>query len=143
MTGNVLGGDAGRVIAEHDVTLKSCESAEISAGTALRVQEAVNSQLRAQHVVVAGRLRGGAAIAERSLVVKEAGTVAGVATLLHAGEPLEITDLEDVQRAVVMQKLRRMAERGGVRDAFGKPWRRARQRRPSWVESTPPIRRTN
>ena len=57
--------------------------------------------------------------AEHSLIIKEAGTPAGTATLLHAGEPLELPDLAEVQRAVVMQKLRRMAERGGVRDAFG------------------------
>ncbi len=117
--GNVRGGDDARVIAEHDATLKSCESAEVTAGGVLRVQEAVNSQLRGRQIVVTGRLRGGAAVAEHSLIVKEAGTPAGTATLLHAGEPLELPDLADVQRAVVMQKLRRMAERGGVRDAFG------------------------
>jgi hypothetical protein len=119
VSANVRGGDGARVIAEHDVTLKSCENAEVAAGGTLRVQEAVNSQLHGQHVVVARRMRGGACVAERSLVVKEAGTPSGIATLLQAGEPLELPDLAEVQRAVVLQKLRRMAERGGVRDAFG------------------------
>ncbi len=119
VSGNVRGGDDARVVAEHDVTLKSCESAEVSAGRVLRVQEAVNSRLRGRQVVVTGRLRGGAAVAEHSLSVQEAGTPAGTPTVLHAGEPLELPDLADVQCAVVMQKLRRMAERGGVRDAFG------------------------
>jgi uncharacterized protein len=119
VSGNVRGGDGARVIAEHDVTLKSCEAAEVTAGAVLRVREAVNSQLHGRQVVVSGRLRGGAASAEHYLSVKEAGTPAGTATLLRAGEPLLLPDLADVQRAVVMQKLRRMAERGGVRDVFG------------------------
>jgi uncharacterized protein len=119
VSGNVRGGDDARVIAEHDVTLKSCESAEVTAGAVLRVREAVNSQLQGRQVVVTGRLRGGAASAEQYLSVKEAGTPAGAATLLRAGVPLQLPDLADVQRAVVMQKLRRMAERGGVREAFG------------------------
>jgi len=119
VSGSVRGGDDARVIAEHDVTLKSCEAAEVTAGAVLRVQEAVNSQLQARDVRVAGRLRGGAATAEHRLTVKEAGTAAGTVTFLRAGEPLDLPDLGDVQRAVVMQKLRRMAERGGVRDAFG------------------------
>jgi uncharacterized protein (DUF342 family) len=119
VSGSVRGGDEGRVIAEHDVTIKSCETADVTAGGALRVQEAVNSRLCGAHVVVTGRLRGGSAVAASTLVVKEAGTTTGLATFLQAGEPVELPDLADVQRAVVMQKLRRMAERGGVRDAFG------------------------
>jgi hypothetical protein len=119
VSGNVRGADDARVVAEHDVTLKSCESADVTAGAVLRVQEAVNSQLRGRHVIVTGRLRGGAATAEGRLSVKEAGTVAGSTTVLRAGQPIELPDLADVQRAVVMQKLRRMAERGGVREALG------------------------
>jgi hypothetical protein len=119
VSGNVRGGDGARVIAEHDVTIKSCESADITSGAVLRVQEAVNSQLQGRRVVVTGRLRGGGASAEHALSVKEAGTPAGTATLLRAGEPLRLPDMADVQRAVVMQKLRRMAERGGVREALG------------------------
>ena len=119
VSGNVRGGDDARVIADHDVTIKSCETAEVTAGAVLRVQEAVNSQLRGRQIVVTGRLRGGGATAEQRLSVKEAGTAAGSATLLRVGEPLELPDLAEVQRAVVMQKLRRMAERGGVREALG------------------------
>ena len=119
VSGSVRGGDDSRVIAEHDVIIRSCESADVTSGGVLRAQEAVNSQLRGAEVVVTGRLRGGAATAERLVTVKEAGTPAGTETLVRAGEPLELPDLADVQRAVVMQKLRRMAERGGVRDAFG------------------------
>lgn len=117
--GNVRGGDGARVVAEQDVTLRSCESAEVTSGRVLRVQEAVNSQLQGRRVVVSGRLRGGSASAAHFLSVKEAGTPAGTATLLRAGEPLRVPDSAEVQRAVVMQKLRRMAERGGVREALG------------------------
>jgi hypothetical protein len=85
----------------------------------LRAHEAVNSVLAAGAVVVTGRVRGGAISAETFVRVKEAGSSAGVPTLLQAGEPLELPDLVQVQQAVMMQKLRRMAERGGVRDAFG------------------------
>lgn len=119
VSGNVRGGDGARVVAEHDATIKSCEAAEVTAGAVLRVQEAVNSQLSARQVFVAGRMRGGTATAELRLSVNEAGTPAGTATLLRAGEPLALPDLADVQRAVVMQKLRRMAVRGGVREALG------------------------
>ncbi len=58
MSGNVRGGDDARVIAEHDVTLKSCEGADVTAGAVLRVQQAVNSQLHGRQIVVSGRLRG-------------------------------------------------------------------------------------
>jgi hypothetical protein len=119
VSGSVRGGDSGRVLAEHDVTIRTCESAEVAALGVLRVRDAVNSQLQAQQVIVSGRLRGGSTIGERSVIVKEAGAPSGTATLLRAGEPVELPALEDVQRAVTMQKLRRMAERGGVRDAFG------------------------
>ena len=85
------------VIAEHDVTVRSCESAEVTAGGVLRAQEAVNSQLRGAQVVVTGRFRGGAATAEQRVSVKEAGTPAGTVTLLRAGEPLELPDLAEVQ----------------------------------------------
>jgi hypothetical protein len=126
VSGNVRGGDDARVIAEQDVTLKSCEAAEVTSGALLRVQEAVNSRLHGRQVIVTGRLRGGAASAEHFLSVKEAGTPAGASTLLCAGEPLQLPDLADVQRAVVMQKLRRMAERGGVREAVGPRGSRAK-----------------
>ena len=119
VSGSVRGGDDARIVAGADVTLKSCESGEVTAQGVLSVQEAVNSTLCGRTVIVTGRVRGGSAIAESAVKVKEAGSSAGITTLLQAGEPLELPDLEQVQRAVVMQKLRRMAERGGVRDAFG------------------------
>jgi hypothetical protein len=117
--GIVRGGDDSKVVAEHDATLRSCEAAEVVAGGVLTVQDAVNSQLRGRRVLVAGRMRGGIATAEQTLVVAEAGTPQGTATVLRAGEPLELPDLVEVQRAVLMQKLRRMAERGGVRESSG------------------------
>lgn len=119
VSGSVRGGDDARIVAGGDATLGSCEVAEVSAGGTLRVREAVNSRLVAREVVVTGRLRGGSAVAEVSVVVKEAGTAAGTPTLLQAAEPLALPDLQQLQRAVVMQKLRRMAERGGVREAVG------------------------
>lgn len=119
VSGSVRGGDDGRVVAGHDATIKSCENAEVTAGGTLRVHEAVSSELHGADVIVAGRLRGGSVTAERCLNVKEAGSSGGIVTLLEAGEPVSLPDLAEVQRAVLMQKLRRMAERGGVRDAFG------------------------
>lgn len=119
VSGSVRGGDDGKIIAEADVVIRACESASVTARGTLRVRESVNSELSARHVVVSGRLRGGKATAELSVQVKEAGTPSGASTELCAGEPVELPDLDHVQRAVTMQKLRRMAERGGVRDAFG------------------------
>jgi len=88
VSGSVRGGDAGRVIAEHDVTIKSCESADVSAGGACGFKKRQQPAL-GRDVFVPGRLRGGSALAERSVVVKEAGTPSGTMTLLQAGEPLE------------------------------------------------------
>jgi uncharacterized protein (DUF342 family) len=119
VSGSVRGGDDGRVVAAQDASVKSCENAEVTAGGTLRVQEAVSSQLYGAEIIVSGRLRGGNAVAEHKLCVKEAGTSSGMLTALHAGEPVVLPDLSEVQRAVMMQKLRRMAERGGVREAFG------------------------
>lgn len=119
VTGSVRGGDDARIVAGGDATLGSCEVAEVSAAGTLRVREAVNSRLVARQVMVTGRMRGGSAVAELSVVVKEAGTAGGTPTLLQAAEPFELPDLQQVQRAVVMQKLRRMAERGGMREAVG------------------------
>ncbi|HVY30382.1 MAG TPA: FapA family protein [Polyangiaceae bacterium] len=119
VSGSVRGGDGSSVVATHDATIKSCESANVSAGGKLSVQEAVSSELCGGELVVTGRLRGGSANAERRLSVKEAGTATGMVTELRAGEPVTLPDSSEVQRAVMMQKLRRMAERGGVRDAFG------------------------
>lgn len=119
VSGSVRGGDEARLVAAHDATIKSCENADVTVGGALRVQEAVSSELHGAEVVVTGRLRGGSAVAERRIAVKEAGTPSGMVTLVQAGELVVLPELSDVQRAVMMQKLRRMAERGGVRDAFG------------------------
>jgi uncharacterized protein (DUF342 family) len=119
VTGVVRGGDTSKVVAEHDATLRSCEAAEVVAGGTLTVNDSVNSLLQGRRVVVAGRMRGGVASAEERLVVEEAGTPHGTSTVLRAGEPLELPDLVEVQRAVVMQNLRRMAERRGVRESVG------------------------
>jgi uncharacterized protein (DUF342 family) len=119
ISGAARGGDAARIVAGTDATLRSCEQADVTACGTLRVRDSVSSRLCAERVLVSGRMRGGSAVAEAWVRVAEAGTETGLATRLEAGEPCEPPALERVQRAVVMQKLRRMAERGGVREAVG------------------------
>lgn len=119
ISGAVRGGDDARIVAGSDAALRSCENADVTASRTVRVRDSVSSRLCGGQVLVSGRLRGGSALAETLVQVAEAGAPGGVATLLEAGQPCEPPALEQVQRAVLMQKLRRMAERGGVRDAFG------------------------
>lgn len=119
VSGSVRGGDDARIVAGTDITLRSCENADVTAGRMLAVREVVSSRVCAEEVRISGRMRGGTAVAETRVQVAEAGTPTGLTTLLEAGQPCEMPELEQVQRSVLMQKLRRMAERGGVRDPFG------------------------
>lgn len=124
--GGIRGGDGGAVCAEGDLTLRHAESAEIYAGGALCLQESINSQLRAGEVQASSRVRGGTALAERRIVVKEAGASNGIDTELVAGEPLE-SPWAAAQRSIAAAKARRLSERvrgrGSARTKGGKSGR--------------------
>ena len=112
--GGIRGATGAVVSAKGDITVVHAESAELNSGGHLRVQEAVNCQLRASAIQVSARLRGGQAIAESQISAKEAGAATGVATRLTAGEPLP-SPVEEVRDRVQSLKAERMAER-----AFGR-----------------------
>ncbi len=63
------GVDDARIVAGGDATLGSCELTEVSAAGTLRVREAVNSRLVARQVILSGRLRGGSAVPQLSVLV--------------------------------------------------------------------------
>jgi hypothetical protein len=108
--GGVRGGEGGAVCANSEVSLHHAESADIHAGGTLRLQESVNSVLQAGEIHVGSRVRGGSAVAERRIVVKEAGAPNGVDTKLTAGEPLE-SPLDAAQRSIATAKAARLSER--------------------------------
>lgn len=108
--GSVRGSEDSSVAAEGNVSLTRAESAHITSGGLLRLQEAVNCTLQAVTVQVDRRIRGGATIAEQQIVAKEAGASAGVSTRLVVGEPLS-TSLDHVRKAIVALKAERMSMR--------------------------------
>jgi uncharacterized protein len=112
--GGVRGATGAIVSAEGDITAVHAESAELNSGGHLRVQEAINCQLRAAAIQVSARLRGGQAIAENQISAKEAGAPGGVATRLSAGEPLP-SPVEEVRERIHSLKAERMAERASGR----------------------------
>lgn len=108
--GNVRGSEDSIVAAEGNVVLARAESAHITSGGMLRLQEAVNCTLQAVTVEVDRRIRGGATIAEQRIVAKEAGASVGVTTRLVVGEPLS-SSLENVRKAITALKAERMGMR--------------------------------
>jgi hypothetical protein len=109
--------DSGSALAEHDMALHHAESADLRAGGTLHIEEAVNCQMQAERIEVKNRIRGGRAIAESQILVKEAGAPNGVDTWLMAGEPLELPTYE-AQRAIATMRSERhsMRARGGASD---------------------------
>jgi len=108
--GMVRGVGAGLVWADGDVVLRSAESAEVYSGGTLRVAEALNSQLHARKVEVTRRIRGGAILAEESIIAQEAGSPDGAPTYLTVGEPRP-GSLQDVLSASEAAKKLRDAAR--------------------------------
>jgi uncharacterized protein (DUF342 family) len=126
--GGVRGGDGGAVGAEGDLTLHHAESAELHSGGQLRVQESVNSRLVAAQIHASGRVRGGSAVAETRIVMKEAGAANGVDTRLAAGEPLELP-LAEARRLIATSRVARQSERTrGRSDERGKGGKAGRAR---------------
>ena len=112
--GGVRGGSGSAVSAEGDLAVLHAESAELNCGGHLRVQEAINSRLSAATVHASGRLRGGQATAESTIVAKEVGAPSGIETRLTVGEPL-ILPVAQAQLLICSLRAERMAERAGGR----------------------------
>jgi hypothetical protein len=85
----VRGGDGASVTATGNVSAHHAESATLHAGDTIKLEEAVHSELSAERIVIAHRMRGGSAVAEHSIVVGEAGMPQGTQTTLCVGEPIE------------------------------------------------------
>lgn len=107
----VRGGAGGVVRAEGNLAVHHAESATLHAGHLLQLGEALHSLLTAERVEVSGKLRGGLAQAELSIVAREVGSPQGTDTELAVAEPLE-HPLETAQRALERAKALRFAARG-------------------------------
>jgi uncharacterized protein (DUF342 family) len=114
--------DVGMVCAEGDMAVHHAEGASLSCGGNLKIEDAVNCQLMASTIHVLRRLRGGSAVAETKLTVGEAGSPAGHATMLAAGDPVERPVLRAL-RDVADARTQRMAERRTCSSPGGGPGR--------------------
>ncbi len=116
--GGVRGRDGGQVTSEGSAQIARAESARIQSQGALTLKESVASELAAQRIEVSGRMRGGRAQAEISLVVREVGVPHGTQTLLVAGEPLE-SPVTEAERLIRTHKERRTL--GGAKERRTEP----------------------
>ncbi len=114
--GGVRGGEGAAVSAEGDLTVTHAQAAELHCGGQLRIQDAINSELSAAQIFATGKLRGGNAVAESQVVVREAGATNGIDTQLTAGEPVALP-VAEAQRVIASLKRERMAQRAGGRNS--------------------------
>lgn len=112
--GGVRGGEGAAISAESDLTVMHAEAAELYCGGQLRIQDAINTELSAAQIFATGKLRGGNAVAESQVVVREAGATNGIDTQLTAGEPVALP-VAEAQRVIATLKRERMAQRAGGR----------------------------
>lgn len=120
VTGGVRGGETGMVSAGGDVAVRHAEAAHIVCGGLLKLESAINCELRARDVQITGKLRGGTTRAERALVVHEAGIALGANTALATAVPIERPIL-DAKRAVEKAKdLRALVQKSARGDERGK-----------------------
>lgn len=115
----VKGGVFGVACARGDLVTQHATAANLRCGGLLRVSEAVNSQLHATRIEITRLVRGGAAFAEQSIVVTEAGSPQGITTELVAGEPLD-RELLAVRKALEATKKGRLVDRRASHDSSGK-----------------------
>ncbi len=88
--GGVIGGDKGKLDAKGNITARHLQSARLYANGRIEIrQHAVNSELHAGEIAVAGRMLGGRACAETRVAVADAGSEMGVGTQLVAARPVE------------------------------------------------------
>lgn len=115
--GRVRGGQSAQVTAASDVSVRHAEGADIRSGGLLQAISAVNSELHAVDIQIAGTVRGGRTEAEHTIILQEAGSRrAGTPTHIAAGIPLE-RPLSDLNFAVKASKLARTGrQRSGLRD---------------------------
>jgi uncharacterized protein (DUF342 family) len=112
--GGVLGSET-TLSALGDISAHHAEGAHLVCNGRLELESAVNAELAAEQIQVAGKLRGGAARAERVVAVRDAGAPSGVDTLLAAGLPVE-QPLTEIRRALDAAKQQRALR---SRAAFG------------------------
>jgi uncharacterized protein (DUF342 family) len=115
----IRGGSHAIVWADGDVVAQRAESATLRCAGILRLTESLSSHLSGRRVEVTRLLRGGEAIAEEAIVVREAGAMDGTATLLVAGQPVA-RSLDEVLGAIAVAKASRALggrSRGGASSA--------------------------
>jgi uncharacterized protein len=114
VTSGVRGGEAGMLSAGGDVSARHAEHAHVVCEGLLKLESSVNSALFARDIQVTGKLRGGKACAERSVVAGEAGVAHGADTTLAVAVPLEQPVL-DAKRAVDTAKEQRSLQPRSLR----------------------------
>ncbi|MBN1606582.1 MAG: DUF342 domain-containing protein [Polyangiaceae bacterium] len=114
--GRVLGADDCAVTAEGECIARHAEAASLHCAGVLRLADAVNCELCAESVHIAGRVRGGSATAEQCVTAKEAGSASGVDTRLRAAMVLT-SPVFEARRAIAFGKAERFASRAGGRSA--------------------------
>lgn len=114
VSGGIRGGDGGAICAEGDMTLHHAEAAELHSGGRIQLREAINSRATAAELNATGRWRGGSVVAERRIIIQEAGAPNGIETRLAVGEPLELP-VSEAQRLIATVKAERAAARLGGR----------------------------
>jgi uncharacterized protein (DUF342 family) len=126
--GGVLGSET-TLSALGDISAHHAEGAHLVCNGRLELESAVNAELAAEQIQVAGKLRGGAARAERVVAVRDAGAPSGVDTLLAAGLPVSSRSRRSgarstqpnssarcvaAQRSAPASRARRLSERGAA-----------------------------
>jgi uncharacterized protein len=117
--GGVIGGaaepgEAGRVYAGGDLTLRHALGARLVCGGTLRVQRSVaTSRLQAREIVIDGAMLGDSAEAETRIRVRDAGSPAGGPCHLRAAHPLELPSSgQSEEEAARLRALTRLSRHG-------------------------------
>jgi uncharacterized protein (DUF342 family) len=120
VSGGVRGGETGMVSAEGDVSVRQAEYAQIVCGGLLKLESAINCELVARDIQITGKLRGGKARAERSVVAREAGVAQGVATELTSALPIERPVLAAKRSVASAKDQRQLVHKSARNDERGK-----------------------
>jgi len=99
--GGIVGGEAGHVVAEGDVTARFLQVATVDCGGTIRIShDVVSSTLQAAALEVGGRLIGGRVSVQRSVVANEVGTTREQVTRLMVGARGRLEETEEEKSAV-------------------------------------------
>ena len=109
ITGGILGGNAGTVIARGSLVARHADRATLRTGAGITLESATHCDASGGWVEIS-RIRGGRTAAEQSIVAHEAGAPrGGTSTTLAAAVPLP--SIADVVKAANAAKERRILER--------------------------------